>query len=268
MTAEVAVKGPFPGMDPYLEQHWRDVHSRLVIYACDAMQAHLPAELFARVEERVYVESPANERSIYPDVRVVEHRPGATQSGTAVAIADDVEAAESWVIKAFHEEASETFIEIREAGSANRLITVIEFLSPANKLKGEGQDQYLQKQLELRQAGVTLVEIDLIGIGTPTFVPPPNSVPTSAYRTVVRRGWDSSVVQYDALPLRKRLGAIHIPLRQADPEVPLHLQELIDQCYRNGRYYTIDYRIDPVPPLTDDDIPWADTLLRSAGKRS
>jgi len=26
---------PFPGMDPYLEQFWRDVHARLIIYAAD-----------------------------------------------------------------------------------------------------------------------------------------------------------------------------------------------------------------------------------------
>jgi len=29
------MKSPFPGMDPYLEQHWRSVHHRLLTYmAC------------------------------------------------------------------------------------------------------------------------------------------------------------------------------------------------------------------------------------------
>ena len=28
---------PFPGMDPYLEAHRRDVHARLIIYASDAI---------------------------------------------------------------------------------------------------------------------------------------------------------------------------------------------------------------------------------------
>ncbi len=36
---------PFPGMDPYLEQHWGDVHHRLVQYASDQLQEHLPADL-------------------------------------------------------------------------------------------------------------------------------------------------------------------------------------------------------------------------------
>jgi hypothetical protein len=24
---------PFPGMDPYLEVHWRDIHASLIIYS-------------------------------------------------------------------------------------------------------------------------------------------------------------------------------------------------------------------------------------------
>jgi hypothetical protein len=59
---------PFPGMDPYLEQHWGDVHQSLIIYAGDHLQKLLPKDLRARVEERVFVESaqdtrrPAGER--------------------------------------------------------------------------------------------------------------------------------------------------------------------------------------------------------------
>ena len=33
---------PFPGMDPYLEQHWGDVHTSLVIYARNQLQKVLP----------------------------------------------------------------------------------------------------------------------------------------------------------------------------------------------------------------------------------
>ena len=39
------MKSPFPGMDPYLQQHWRDVHTRLILYACDQLESGLPAEL-------------------------------------------------------------------------------------------------------------------------------------------------------------------------------------------------------------------------------
>ena len=36
------MKNPFPGMNLYLEKGWEDVHQRLAVYACDAIQPHLP----------------------------------------------------------------------------------------------------------------------------------------------------------------------------------------------------------------------------------
>ncbi|MGH8058014.1 MAG: DUF4058 family protein, partial [Candidatus Entotheonellia bacterium] len=68
---------PFPGMDPYLEKFWRDIHARCVIYAADQLQELLPADLRARVEERVFVEPAVGApQSVYPDVRVVERGHG------------------------------------------------------------------------------------------------------------------------------------------------------------------------------------------------
>jgi hypothetical protein len=63
---------PFPGMDPYLEESWGDVHHRLITYAADQLQTTLPKDLRARVEERVFVESEVPRRTLYPDIRVVE----------------------------------------------------------------------------------------------------------------------------------------------------------------------------------------------------
>ena len=60
----------FPGMDPYLEnpQLWPGVHSRLVVYLADLLQANLPSRYTIAVEERVYVEG--SDRVIIPDVWV------------------------------------------------------------------------------------------------------------------------------------------------------------------------------------------------------
>jgi len=46
---------PFPGMDPYLERQWRDVHGSLVIYARDALNEQLGGELVARCDERLVI---------------------------------------------------------------------------------------------------------------------------------------------------------------------------------------------------------------------
>ena len=35
------MKSPFPGMDPYLERHWRGAHHALVTYARDQLQTKL-----------------------------------------------------------------------------------------------------------------------------------------------------------------------------------------------------------------------------------
>ncbi len=48
---------PFPGMDPYLEYYWGDVHHNLITFIQGALNSQLPERLIARVEERVLLES-------------------------------------------------------------------------------------------------------------------------------------------------------------------------------------------------------------------
>lgn len=57
------MKSPFPGLDPYLEARWGDVHQSLITYTRDTLQPNLPEDLRARVEERVFVETEAEQRS-------------------------------------------------------------------------------------------------------------------------------------------------------------------------------------------------------------
>src|SRR6266446_4552629 len=103
------MSNPFPGMDPYLEQHWRDVHHRLITYASDELQAQLPPDLLARVEERVVVEpTDDDERSVYPDGRGVEH--GST-AVVAVRAQEAISGARPVVIRLTDERATEGYIE-------------------------------------------------------------------------------------------------------------------------------------------------------------
>jgi hypothetical protein len=257
-------------MDPYLEQFWGDVHHRLITYACDALQRHLPGDLLARMDERVFVEPSAGQgRSIVPDVRVVERgRP----SERGIVAGNGIAVAEPLVI---HLEQSEPirqgYIEIIDIKSGRRVVTVIEVLSPSNKLPGPGRDLYLKKQEELKEGSVSLVEIDLLRTGTHVLAVPLDRVPEgqrSAYAVCARRGWKPFEIEYYPIPLRERLPAIRIPLRRTDSDVALDLQALIDECYASGRYGDdIDYRADPEPALGGDDARWAATLLREQGRR-
>jgi hypothetical protein len=67
--------------------------------------------------------------------------------------------------------------------------------------------------------------------------------------------------------LRERLPVVAIPLRPSDRDVPLELQAIFNECYRNGGYDDVDYRVAPDPPLLAEDAAWADTLLQEQGKR-
>jgi len=262
------MKSPFPGMDPYLEQHWSDVHHRLITYACDQLQPRLPPDLRARVEERVFVEAPEGEvRSIYPDVHVVERGRAQPPGGAAVS---DPAVAEPLVIHLPDEPISQGCIEIVNAASGNRVVTLIEFMSPANKAPGDGQDLYLRKRREARAARVSLVEVDLTRTGRRVFSCPPARIPPShrtTYQICVRRGWELDRFEIYRAPLAERLPVIGIPLRQTDPDAPLDLQALVDLSYQNGRYDDLDYKADPTPPLDAADAAWTDQLLRGKGIR-
>jgi hypothetical protein len=269
LQKRIAVENPFPGMNPYLEASWGDVHHSFITYARDQLRDRLPADLRARVEERVFVEcTPAKKkRTIVPDIRVVE-RPRKKSSSARVRGAMAV--AEPFILLV-DEPVTEGFIEIREAGTAGRLITVIEVLSPANKTPGEGLDLHRAKQRELRQGNVSQVEIDLLRAGQRPLPLPLDRLSAeqqTPYLIWVRRGWEPLEVEFYRAPLQERLPAIRVPLRLTDKDVVLDLQAVIDQCYRNGDYDAdLNYEKDPQPRLSLPDARWLDSLLRKSGRR-
>jgi hypothetical protein len=64
---------PFPGMDPYLEAKWPEVHVSLIVYARNCINPQLPDDLQANIEENLAVRSEDNPpRGIRPDVNLKE----------------------------------------------------------------------------------------------------------------------------------------------------------------------------------------------------
>jgi hypothetical protein len=264
------MKSPFPGMDPYLERDWGDVHGRLIVYASDTLQPQLPDDLLARIEDRVFVESNgARIRPIAPDVRIAtaypapgEPRPSALREGAAALT-------EPLVFELDELEITESYLEIRE-GNDGKVITVIEFPSPSNKRRGAGHDQYLQKQAEVLGSDTSLVEVDLVRSGQRVLALPADQIPPehrNAYLACVGPGWNRRRRELYPMPLRQRLPLLPIPLRRHEPPLRLDLQALMDQAYAAGRYHKLDYRIDLDPPLLPADATWAADLLQAAGKR-
>jgi hypothetical protein len=254
-------------MDPYLEQFWPDVHASLIIYARDQLEEQLPSNLLARVEERIVFETEAEEtRPAYPDIKIAERRGRGESPATVVSRTAVIEP----VIVEVSLPETETYIHILEAGPGQRLVTVIEILSLANKLPGEGQRLYRQKQAELRQAGVNLVEIDLLRRGRRVLAVPASEVPRRAhtlYQACVRRGGTPRRFEVYPMPLEAPLPAIRIPLREQDQDIRLDLQAIVEQAYRKGRYHlTIRYDQQPDPPLPRAEAKWARAQLKKARK--
>jgi hypothetical protein len=256
---------PFPGMDPYLEAPWRDIHAGLIVYARDALQGVLPSALRARVEERVLLETPQGlgDHPLDPDVRVVEYtskRGHGARPTAGVAVADPL------LVEVETEPATETFLEIIDLESGNKVVTVIEFLSPSNKSPGPNRELYLRKQGEVCSSDANLVEIDLNRFGVHTLAFPLVHLKPhvrTAYMACVRRATRRGIAEVYPMPLGERLPVVKVPLRPDDADVSLDVQALVEQCYGNGGYEgTLNYAADPDPPLTGADRDWADEFLQ------
>ncbi|MBI2929638.1 MAG: DUF4058 family protein [Verrucomicrobia bacterium] len=263
------MKSPFPGMDPYLERHWEDVHATIIVYAREAIQPRLPEDLVARIEDRVFVESePERIRRVIPDVFVSQVYPPATAE-PAMLREGDVAVAEPLTFDLHELPITEGYIRIRDRVGGN-VITVIEFLSLANKSGGVGQEKYLEKQAEVLQSDASLVEIDLVRAGERVLALPHYDIPLqyrADYLACISPGWKRNRRQLYAMPLRQRLPVLPIPLRRHEAPVTLDLQTLVEQVYVAGRYHLLDYRSDLEPPLPPEDAAWAADVLRAAGKR-
>ncbi|MEX2173724.1 MAG: DUF4058 family protein [Pirellulaceae bacterium] len=262
-------KSPFPGMDPYLEPHWLDVHQRLATYLCDQIQDRLPPDLCARMEERVILEDDGGSLlgSRHPDVRVIEEDvPGGS---VAVAVDTAVASPSRVVVDVSPEPFRETFVEIVDAKTRGRVITCIELVSPTNKRPGNGLDVYVEKQAECRAGRVNLVEIDLTRAGNRHAIFPwlAKVRPQPTYLASVRRAETMQRVELHEFPLDKPLKPIRIPLRATDQDVILELQPLIAQAYVRGRYGNTDYSRPLDPPLLPAEAEFAERVLKESGKR-
>jgi hypothetical protein len=164
------------------------------------------------------------------------------------------------------EEVEEAFLKIIHVES-EALVTVIEVLSPSNKIRGSsGRASFMRKRQEILNTEVHWVEIDLLRDGTPSVTDPP--LRPSDYRLLVSRADQRLRTRFWPVSIRQPLPVIGIPLRGKEPEVPLDLGAVFRAGYERAAYdRTVDYRKDPQPPLEGEDAEWARELLRDHGKK-
>ena len=262
------MKSPFPGMDPYLEAKWPEVHARLIVYSSNQINSKLPADLQANIEENVGVYDEDKEfiRSVRPDLHVAEPFPAVGSNVGILEAVDTAAASKPLIIK--RPPHPTRHIEI--VNSSGRLVTAIEFLSPWNKVGVLNRENYHRKQCDYLNANVNLVEIDLVRQGDYVLAAPLDEIPPrerTPYMMCVFRITTPDVFEVYRAPLQSPLPNLPIPLRPGEADIVLELQSLIDACYRDGRYHRIDYQVAPKAKFSDEDVAWINARLQAEKRR-
>ena len=273
---------PFPGMDPYLERRWGDVHVGLIAGIRAALNPQLPPGLQAVGQESVRLEGPADPaddggndeddpdaegvgrgsgrqaRSYFPDVAVI------AEIGAPFAAAADaggsVATVEPIVVRFVVERQVRRWVEIIDLDDGDRVVTAIEVLSPKNKGAGEGSRDYRRKLLRYLGAGVNVVEIDLIRSSRDRLLIPAvgdDRGRPAAYYTCVNWARDPDRWKAYPMPLRNPLPTVPVPLRTGERDVPLTLQPVLDRAYADGGHYRTRYARPLDRPLSAADAAWA-----------
>jgi hypothetical protein len=248
----------FPGMDPYLEHPalWPDVHNRLIAAIADTITPLVAPRYYVGLERRTFQLKPDDMALIgISDVAVIT--PRATEAIGPLAPAG---VAVLEVEVPMIDEVGENFLEVHEVGSGT-LVTVLELLSPVNKLHGKGRQDYEQKRDQVFRSRTNLVEVDLLRAGEP--MPVMRRRVRSDYRILVSRGAQRPHAQLYAFGLRQAIPVFPLPLLPGDAEPPVDLGAILHALYDRARFdLRLDYTRPPVPPLSQEDAPWAGEILR------
>jgi hypothetical protein len=232
------------GMDPYIEaQAWRDFHTNFIVGIQDALMPQLAPKYIVRIEERVYVDEEMDIPHVrFADVAVETSQPDIPHEAGSIATTPKPALRTIPMLV----EQRERFIEIYTR-EGRQLVTVIELLSPANKRPNSvGRREYLEKRRQLIQAGINLVEIDLLLQGE--HMPTNEPLPEGDYFVLVARAYQLPVVAVYYWRLGQPMPTVPIPLLREDPEACLNMQAVYEQVYARARY---DLQLDLSQPLPD-----------------
>jgi hypothetical protein len=254
---------PFPGMDPYLEgaPFWPVLHANLITAMQAELKRRVPRSYSVWSDVYIWLHEPdakTRTKRFEPDVFISE---GGTDAIAKKALGQIIAPAAT-LLPAIRRKGNR-YLKIMELHS-DRVITVIELLSPANKSPGEDRQAYLAKRNEYLATATNLVEIDLHRAGRRMPLGKP-SPPEADYYALVCRAVDFPKTAIWPFSMRERLPEIPIPLKPEDGFAMLPLQPCFDFAYDIGPYdKEVDYTKRPKSPLRKADVAWARKLVASS----
>lgn len=259
---------PFPGMDPYLEGGlWPDVHASLIPAIRAALVRGLPTGYVARIDQYVWLGDDDEEQPIRrgkPDafVSAVVKPPGPARPGVVAT----VEPTARTRLPMPKRVRRKRYIRLMDAEDRS-VVTVVELLSPSDKLPKKDRAHYLAKRDEYLASRVNLVEIDLLRTGhrVPMGEPAP---PAADYYVLVSRAVSYPEAEVWAFNVQEPIPIFPVPLKPEDDPIPLDLRASLDSVYDEARYDNqIEYAEPPEPPLRRPDAEWAAELLKKPARK-
>lgn len=253
-------QSPFPGMDLYLETPdiWGDFHGTLMHIFRDQLNEQITPKYVAEMQTQVVVETIEDDIErwgVEPDVAIVQPRTGA--DGVLVLEGAPPAPIRRKVPLDFPLRLVTLWIRRRED---EKLVTVIELLSPVNKRRGRLRQEYLDKRAGYFEADVHFIEIDLLR--SHPRMPLQGKLPRCDYIVMVSKYYERPNVEVWPIRTRQPLPVVSVPLVRPDTPASLDLGEALRTAYTRARYdLRINYDLPPVPPLFSEDAAWAATLI-------
>jgi hypothetical protein len=154
---------------------------------------------------------------------------------------------------------NETYLEVREAHTGI-VVTILEILSPANKIHSEGRKPYESKRVRIFESKTNLIEIDLLRDGEPLAVV--GAKRKTAYRILISRSWKRPKAKLYAFGVRAAIPTFPLPLLQGEEEIAIDLNTILHDLYDRAAYdLRLDYTLPAAPPLSESDAAWAWGLI-------
>jgi hypothetical protein len=247
-------------MDPFVEARglWADFHDNLIVEIQRRLNSLLPERYEALLGQRTYVDivepgSEAQPQALFqPDIRI-DQSPG-TYAGAWREPATGSNASTAVLMHpALALEERESYLEIRDSGAGDRVVTCLEILSPANKRPGSpGWAEYERKRQAMFAGAASFVEIDLLRGGRRR--PMRERWPDSPYYVLVMRQSEAPLCRVWPAFATRLLPDFAIPLAAPDADLVFGLQAAVTAVLAQSRYERrLRYHEAIEPPLTSDE---------------
>ena len=244
---------PFPGMNPYLERRhiWPDFHNDLIAQLRTALGPELPTRYRIALQQRVEVETPSGPPPdlafMIPDALVPEELPGRASltsgayGGAAVATAP----VEEYAVRVrMPREVNVTWLRV-ETVPDQKIVTIVEALSPTNKAPGGERSRYERKREVIVGSGANLVEIDLLRRWQPMPLETPQ--PPCDYRILVCQGWQRPGALLYPFNVQQVIPPFALPLLPEDEPLQVDLAPIINRMHHTARYGQVARYHEPPP---------------------